>query len=197
MQGMPVDAARLEWLRGWIEKNPDWSRKRLARASCGCWDWRTEGGRLKDFAARSFLLKLEADGWIGLPALQEQKRRIRKPIPELSGWEEPARWEGSLQELGPVRLVVVNPGSREARRGADLLDRYHYLGLRVVGENLGYLAYDRTGRELACLLFGAPAWRCRARDAYLQWTAEERAAQFSRLANNTRFLVLPWWRVPH
>jgi hypothetical protein len=60
------------------------------------------------------------------------------------------------------------------------------------------LAYDCGGREVACLLFGAPAWRCQARDAYLQGThAEPRTANLRRIANNTRFLVLPWVRVPH
>lgn len=197
VQGMRVDADRLNWLRGWMEENPRWSRKRLARELCVRWDWRNERGRLKDFAARSFLLKLEAGGWIALPALHVEKRRVRKSVPELCAWEEPAPWEGTLQELGPVRLEVISPGTPEAGRWAYLLDRYHYLGLRVVGENLGYLAYERTGREIACLLFGAPAWRCRARDAYLNWTSEQRAAQLSRLANNTRFLVLPWMRVAH
>ena len=197
VQGLRVDADRLDWLRGWIEQNPSWSGKRLACELCVCWDWRNERGRLKDFAARSFLLTLEARGWIGLPVLQEKKRRLRKSVAELCAWEEPSRWEGSVQDVGPVGLEVVNPGTPEAGRWAYLLDRHHYLGLRVVGENLGYLAYDGAGREIACLLFGAPAWRCRARDAYLNWTSEERATELSRLANNTRFLVLPWMRVPH
>src|SRR6185312_11469433 len=78
-----------------------------------------------------------------------------------------------------------------------LLNRYHYLGLHVVGENLGYLAYDPNGCEVACLLFGAPAWRCAVRDAYLEWTAQERNAGLPSLANNTRFLILPWVRAPH
>ena len=124
---MRVDADRLDWLRGWIEQNPGWSRKRLACELCVCWDWRNERGRLKDFAARSFLLKLEARGWIGLPVLQEKKRRLRKSVAELCAWEEPSRWEGSVQDVGPVALEVVNPGTPEAGRWAYLLDRHHYL----------------------------------------------------------------------
>ena len=37
---------------------------------------------------------------------------------------------------------------------------------RVVGENLAYLAYHPDGQELACLLFGAAAWRCGAWDDF-------------------------------
>lgn len=197
VQGKAVDAAEVEWLRGWINKNSNWSRKRLARELCFQWDWRDERGRLKDFAARSFLLKLEAGGWIELPKLQTQKRRVRKPVAELPGWEEPPRREDSLAKLQPVELEVVRAGMVEAKRWAYLLNRYHYLGLHVVGENLGYLAYDRSGCEVACLLFGAPAWRCAVRDAYLEWTEQERNAGLPSLANNTRFLILPWVRVPH
>ena len=197
IQGMGVDSVRVGWLRGWMEENRAWSRKRLARELCVAWNWRNEQGRLKDFAARSFLLKLEARGLIQLPPLQVEKRRIRKAVSVLTAWEEPSGWEGSLKELGPVGLEVMKPGSSEFGRWAFLLERYHYLGFRQVGENLGYLACDPNGAEVACLLFGAPAWRCRARDTFLGWKSQERARQLSRVANNTRFLVLPWVRVPH
>jgi hypothetical protein len=197
VQGRVVDTDRLEWLRGWIGENFTWSRKRLAQALCVRWDWRNDRGQLKDFAARSFLLKLEAEGWIDLPPVQTQKRRVRRPVADLPGWEPPPALESSLRELRPVRLELVRAGTTEAKRWAYLLNRYHYLGLRLVGENAGYLVYDGPGREVACLLFGAPAWRCAARDAYLQWSGSERAARLKFLANNTRFLILPWVRAPH
>jgi hypothetical protein len=197
IQGMGVDSVRVGWLRGWVEENRAWSRKRLARELCVAWNWRNEQGRLKDFAARSFLLKLEARGLIQLPPLQVEKRRIGKAVSALTAWEEPSGWEGSLKELGSVGLEVMKAGSSEFGRWAFLLERYHYLGFRQVGENLGYLACDSKGAEVACLLFGAPAWRCRARDTFLGWKSQERAWQLSRVANNTRFLVLPWLRVPH
>jgi hypothetical protein len=42
---------------------------------------------------------------------------------------------------------------------AWLLARYHYLSFKQpVGENMAYLAADRYGRPLACLLFGSAAW---------------------------------------
>jgi hypothetical protein len=196
-QGRAIDAEQIQWLQGWIGEHPEWSRKRLARELCLRWEWRNDRGRLKDFAARSFLLKLAGKGAIGLPALQSHKRRAPRRVAALGGWEEPPGWEASLRELQPLDIQVVRPGTEPARRWAFYLDRYHYLGLRVVGENLGYLVADRQGREVACLLFGAPAWRCRSRDAFLKWSPEERGPSLARLANNTRFLVLPWVRVPH
>jgi len=191
-----VDAQQVEWLRDWIAEHPDWSRKRLARELCLGWDWRNERGRLKDFAARSYLLKLEARGLIALPALQVHQRRPPRQVKPLSAWTEPAVLETPLNQLRPVTLERVLTGTAAAQRWAFYLDRYHYLGWRVVGENAGYLACDHQGRELACLLFGAPAWRCRVRDQYLKWSSAERIAGLSRVANNTRFLILPWVRVP-
>ena len=195
VQGISVDGARLEWLQGWITERRHWNRKRLAQELCRCWEWRNDRGRLKDFAARSFLLKAELKGWIKLPALQVQMRRTRAAVADVSGWMEPTLQTRSLGDLGPVRLEPVSAGTPAAKRWAYLLDRYHYLKLRLVGENLGYLAYDRHGHEVACLLFGAAAWRCRARDAFM--ASQGSATPLSEVANNTRFLILPWVRVPH
>jgi hypothetical protein len=194
-QGRAVEAERLQWLKGWMGAHRDWSRKRLARELCVKWEWCNERGQLKDFAARSFLQKLAAEGHIELPTLQVQKRRAPRKVAALAGWEEPKVLAESLSALQPLQVEVVKAGSEPFQRWAFYLDRYHYLGLRVVGENLGYLVRTVHGRELACLLFGAPAWRCRVRDAFLKWSAAERAVQLGGLTNNTRFLILPWVRV--
>lgn len=184
-------------LRNWIGEHPDWSRKRLARELCALWEWRDARGRLKDFAARSFLLKLEAQGVLSLPVLQVHKRRPPRQPPHLPGWEEPPSWSAPLAEVMPVSVERIEPGSATARHWAFYLHAYHYLGLRVVGENVGYLVRDASGRELACLLFGAPAWRCAPRDRALGWSDTQRRSGLHTLANNTRFLILPWVRVPH
>jgi hypothetical protein len=88
------------------------------------------------------------------------------------------------------------PGSPEEGRVQGYLRAYHYLGLRVVGENLQYLVQTRDGQDVACLLFGAAAWQCAARDTFIGWTAAQRAEGLSAVVNNTRFLILPWVKVP-
>ena len=62
-------------------------------------------------------------------------------------------------------------------------------------ENLGYLVRDGRDRDVACLLFGAPAWKCRVRDKFLGWNSPPGHEQLTRIANNTRFLILPWVEV--
>ena len=197
VQSRSLRPEEIIWLAQWIQEHPQWSRKRLARELCERWSWRDQRGRLQDFAARSLLLKLEGRGCLRLPALQVQKRRARPSVARLSDWQQPEPWEGSLGQIRPVKLELICAGSAKAGRWAFYLDQYHYLKLRVVGENLGYLAVDAHGRDVAAMLFGAPAWRCAPRDEFLEWDDTQRREQLHRLANNTRFLVLPWVRVPH
>jgi hypothetical protein len=196
-QGRIVSAEQLSWLRDWIANHREWSRKRLARELCVLWDWRDARGRLKDFAARSFLLKLKERGEVDLPALQVQKRRPPRRVKPLAGWQEPSVWRAKLDEVQPIELEVVRAGAASYRRWAFYLEHYHYLGLRVVGENLGFAFYDRHGCDLGCSLFGAAAWQCQVRDRFLNWSSRERAEQLPRVANNTRFLILPWVGVKH
>jgi hypothetical protein len=153
-------------------------------------------GRLKDFAARSLLLKLAAQGQVQLPLLQTPKRRAPRGVAPWPEWEEPGRWEAELAGVQPLRAEPVEAGSAAARRWAFYLHRYHYLGLRVVGENLGYLVRAADGRDVACVLFGAAAWRCAPRDQALGWNEAERRRRLPHVANNTRLLILPWVRVP-
>ncbi len=187
----------IEWLGGWIEEHPEWSRKRIARELCLQWNWRDDRGRLKDFAARSLLLKLSDRGRILLPALQLHQRRPQRVAPSLEGWGEPAPWSALLAEVSPVEIVKIEAGTASWIRWAFYLERYHYLGWRVVGENLGYLIRSSDGRDLGCLLFGAPAWRCAPRDQWLGWDEATRRKDLAKVANNTRFLLLPWVRVRH
>ena len=195
VQGRWIGAEEILSLRQWIEQRPQWSRKRLAKGLCEQWDWRDGRGRLKDFAARSLLLKLAATKQIELPPLQENKRRAPRRVSALPLWEEPIREPATLAQVQPLRVGRIQSGTVAWQRWAFYLQTYHYLGLRVVGENIGYLIEDRHGRDLACLLFGAAAWQCRARDQFLGWEAPERRGRLSGIANNTRFLILPWVRV--
>jgi Domain of unknown function (DUF4338) len=194
-QGRELKEADVEFLRAWIQAHPEWSRRRLAAELCSEWKWQNARGLLKDFAARSLLMKLEARGLITLPAVQTKHRSsIRRRV------EAPAEQEpliSALVGLLPLQLVLVEPGGADAPRWASYLTHQHYLGLRIVGENLRYLARDRFGRDLGVLLFGAPAWRCAARDEFLGWDEPRRKEGLVRLANNTRFLILPHVRVPH
>jgi hypothetical protein len=149
-------------------------------------------------ACRTLLLKLERRGQIRLPVRQGSSPNARRNSQPLDLPCDRTPIEGALSDLHPVKIEALGEGHPDQRVWRFLLQRHHYLGLRnSVGENLKYLARDRRGRPLACLLFGAAAWKAQARDEWIGWDAAQRRHGLPRLANNARFLVLPWVRVPH
>ena len=96
-----------------------------------------------------------------------------------------------------MRLELVATLAQR-RRVASLLAQYHYQGFAgAVGENAQYVAQDAQGRELAVLVFGAAAWKVACRDEFIGWSPEQRQRGLPRIANQQRFLILPWVRVPH
>lgn len=198
IQGREIRPEDVGLIRDWLQAHPGSNRTRLSRELCEVWDWRNGAGRLKDMAARSLLLKLEARGQIQLPPRRTASVNALRNRQALCLEHEPQAIESPLSDLQPVGMHLVAEGSAESRLFKFLLQRYHYLGLRnCVGENLKYLARDRHGRVLACLLFGSAAWKASARDQWIGWNSEQRAGRLSLLTNNTRFLILPSVRVPH
>jgi len=198
MQGRRIRSEDLALIGGWLAAFPHWNRTRLSRELCLAWNWRNAAGRLKDMACRTLLLKLEARGQICLPSRRTASvNRLRNGrIAEIA--HDESAIDSSLDRLQPVQLEALAEGTATNALFNFLLQRYHYLGHRHgVGEKLKYLARDRSGRPLACVLFGSAAWQAGPRDAWIGWDAAQRQRSLCLLTNNTRFLILPWVRVPH
>jgi len=196
VQGKRVGEAELALIGQWRQTFPLWNRTRLSRQLCEHWDWRNQAGRLKDMACRSLLLKLEERGLITLPPRRtasvnglrnRQLREVECPTTPV---------ECGLAVLQPLQVIPVdNP--QDAALFRFLLARHHYLGYgNTVGENMKYLVRARDGRPLAALLFGAAAWKCAARDAWIGWSVPQRRERLLLVVNNSRFLVAPWVCVP-
>ena len=198
LQGRPLSAPDLAQIQRWLAEHPAWHRTRLSRELCMLWHWRNEAGQLEDMACRSLLLKLQARGWIALPPRQRPAVNGQRNRPGVAGSYDTAPLQTELAALRPLRVEPLGPASPDLGLFQGLLQQHHYLGQRnCVGENLKYLVRDRQDRPLACLLFGSAAWQCQPRDAFLGWSPAQRQRHLSRLTNNTRFLILPWVRVPH
>lgn len=198
-QGRTVRRAELQSLQTLIDTHPEWSRHRVGVELCERWAWRTAQGVLKTYAARELLLKLEARLGLRLPPVHAGMRRrpwgIPTALPSLAPPPEPVRQ--SLEALQPLVWERADYGRESRRRALSYLRNYHYLGCdRPVGSHLLYLVQDRSGRDLAVHLIGAAAWHCAARDRFIGWSAAARRAHLGRLANHSRFLVLPWIQVP-
>jgi hypothetical protein len=198
VQGRRLDGPDLENLRQWVGEHPDWSRRRLSVELAGRWGWRNGAGQLKDMAARTLLLKLHQRGMVKLPPRrQAPTNRMSCLAVELPLIQEPSEEiRCALPELGPLRVEEVSRDTTERAWVKGALRRWHYLGFKgAVGQNLQYVISDGQGRRLACLVFGAAAWKCQDRDQFINWSAEQRQRNLALIANNTRFLVLPHVRV--
>jgi hypothetical protein len=199
LQGRNIGKVEIAEIRTLIEANPLWSRYRLSQALARKWQWYAASGELKDMAARTLLQKLHERGQISLP----ERRRgqvVRRPLlgPDLIDSILPEDTVAELSSLRPLQIHVIGPKLPHYHEFQRYLAQYHYLGYRgPVGENIGYLIQSRFGADLACLLFGAAAWQCAPRDRWIGWTAEQRSQGLHFIANNSRFLILPWQRVPH
>jgi hypothetical protein len=93
---------------------------------------------------------------------------------------------------------VIRYGTPSAQVFDGLLAQHHYLGYAYpVGANVRYLVRGCDGRELACAVWSSAALKVASRDSWIGWSVAARMAGLCRVANNTRFCVLPWVQVPH
>jgi len=197
IQGRWISTDDLAQIRALLAEHPRWSRWRLSRHLAQQWQWHSSSGQLKDMAARTLLLKLHQRGLIELPARKRQPaRRVPNQHFDLFDSVRPAPLESSLAAVLPLQIQVVESGQADYKLFQRYLVQHHYLGYGgPVGENIGYLVRDPQGRELACVLFGAAAWKAAARDEWIGWSAPQRARALPFIANNSRFLILPWVRI--
>lgn len=144
------------------------------------------------------LLKLEQKGLLCLPARQRPSNNRCSWRPgSLSIDQRPSGLpiEGRLSTLEPVSVLAAQSPQQMALFDW-LLWRYHYLTYSgAVGEKIKYIAFDHCGRPLACLLYGAAAWKLSIRDQFIGWSTPQRQANLCYVANNLRFLILSWVRV--
>jgi len=187
----------IDEIREVIAVHRERSRWAISRELCRRWGWTQPNGVLKDIICRGLLLHLEAQGLIELPP------RGKIPPYHLSQRKRPARvqvdqtpMEGNLSELRPIELLQVRRTPLQKLYNS-LIEQYHYLGYtRPVGEHLEYLAFA-WGRVVACLGWCSAPRHIGCRDRYLGWTPEQRIKNLCRIVINTRFLILPWVKVPH
>jgi hypothetical protein len=102
----------------------------------------------------------------------------------------------ALKQLQAIELQQVRRTGDEPLFNS-LMEQHHYLKYeQPVGEHLKYLAWAQ-GRPIACLAWSSAPRHLGSRDRYIGWSAEARRRNIRFIAYNTRFLILPWVRVPH
>ena len=196
-RGRHVTEGDVAFIRELIAAHPTASRRGLSAELCRAWNWVQPNGELRDMVCRSLMLELDRAGLIELPPV-----RFRPPNP-LTQRRRPAPVEvdrspieGRPGELGELAVRQVRRTAEESVVGG-LIEEHHYLGYtQPVGEHLKFLVSSRD-RPVACFIFSSAPRHLGPRDRYLGWSAEARRRNIRFLAYNSRFLILPWVRVPH
>jgi len=196
-RGQVITSEDILFIEQLIAAHPRASRRRLSQKLCEAWQWRQANGALRDMVCRGLLLMLDRAGHIQLPAVKfvPHNPLVRRERPE------PVRIDSTpvqaaLHELRPVEMEQVRRTDHEPLFNS-LMEQYHYLAYeQPVGEHLKFLVWAQ-GRPIACLAWSSAPRHLASRDRYIGWSAEARRRNIRFLAYNTRYLILPWVRVPH
>jgi hypothetical protein len=142
-------------------------------------------------ACREVLLTLSRSGLITLPPrinnANNEKRNRSIPVVKI----DQIPLQDRLGNLAPVELKPVRNTKLEPLYNS-LIHQHHYLGYRqIVGNHLKYIAFIDQ-RPVACLGWGSAAWKVKSRDNFVGWNPNSRRDNLHFVANNTRFLILPW-----
>ena len=197
--GHDFTTAQMALLRALIAHRPPLNRAQLAKAFCRRIGWYKPDGGLKNMMAKVVLLKMHRDGRIVLPPPKQPQNRPR-PILFTQGTEPPLFPPPTrLEEVRPLQLLpVTGAAPKPSARWNEFIARYHYLGYKtLVGAQMRYTVQDRNAAPLALLGFSTAAWKTAPRDRFIGWSAQQRHNNLPRVIDNSRFLVLPWVRVPN
>ena len=196
-RGRAVTEEDVEQIRGVLAQNVPANRRELSRLVCLAWDWRQPNGELRDAVCRGLLLGLHRAGHITLPEPQHKHVNLaaHRKNPK-AVFVDQAPMEMPLRALGTLELQQVRRQPAESMFNS-LLAQHHYLGYtQPVGEHLKYLVSAR-GRPVACLTWSSAPRHLGPRDRFIGWSMAARKRNTHLLAYNSRFLILPWVRVPY
>jgi hypothetical protein len=196
-RGRAVTAEDIGFIRKLVAENPGASRRALSAKLCDAWQWKQANGALRDMVCRGMLLMLHRAGQIELPEIRFRPCnplvKRERPQPVLI---DTTALTGALGGIQPISLQQVRRTANEPLFNS-LMEQHHYLGYeQPVGEHLKYLVWAQ-GRPIACLAWSSAPRHLGSRDRYIGWSPAARRRNIRFIAYNTRFLILPWVRIPH
>jgi len=195
--GKLATAADVEFINNMLLSNPETNRRQLSIKLCKAWNWVQPNGFLRDMVCRGFLLKLERAGYIKLPAQKtlSYNHHIGKKKPTVIEIDQ-SPIECKLSEIQPLEFRQVRYTKME-KVFNSLVSQYHYLGYcNAVGEQLKYIVFH-DNKAIACVSWSSAARHIGSRDKFIGWKKETREKNLYLMAYNSRFLILPWVKVPH
>ena len=104
--------------------------------------------------------------------------------------------ECSITALGLIRLEIASGTPLEILWDTAVREN-HYLGHKqLIGKRLKYIAFAGN-RPVAAIGFRSASLKLEARDCYIGWSQNQKNMYLKNIANNSRFLIFEWVRVPN
>ena len=185
-----IAAKDLQFIQSVVYENWNQSRTQISKILCKKWNWVQSNGRPKDMACREVLLTLHRKGLLDYPPpRQAGTNGIKRDIPKLAVDQTPIYC--NLSKLEPIRIEMVRHTDREPLYNS-LVDQFHYLEYsQIVGNHLKYIAFSGD-KPVACIGWGSAAWAVQSREKFMGWSKSIKNKNLHFIANNTRYLILPW-----
>jgi len=169
------------------------SQGELASTISEILEWTTPNGNPKRTSCLRLLQKLETEGVITLPPLNECYTKKGRKIARSTSDDEDISWmdTSTVTECGPLALIIARRGE-SLRRWRAYIRAFHVLGDAYAAGSRIYYTVMSEGRDIGCIQFSASAWALADRDEWIGWTMSDRKARLHLVINNSRTLILPW-----
>lgn len=194
--GQNVTHEHVAFIQDITQRYGSLSRTEIAATVCELLGWVRHNGKPKTVEGLAYLEKLAEQQAIALPEARKcSTKRMAVKIPGGPS-AAPTPVEDDLRQLPPITLQrVTHADQRNTWR--SLVDQHHYLGHKIpFGAHLRY--FIQAGEQvLGCLQFSSPAWRIQCRDHWIGWNEQQRKMNLQHIVCNSRFLILPWVKVPN
>ncbi len=187
--GRDLTPKELEQIRSLIKHNPEFNRMRLSKEVCQMLQWLKPDGKFKDMSCRVAMLRMHKDGLIVLPPPTQTKAPLKR-IEFTPATDPQSPVVCSVNQLPQLHFQMVTKATSALWN--EYIMRYHYLGYTPLpGAQLRY--FISAGKQIVALTgFGAAAWQTAPRDQFIGWNHDQRKKNLNLIANNARFLILPW-----
>ena len=188
-----LDVKTITFIRATIAEHYAKGRSHISRVLCKAWGWVQPNGKLKEYAARDLLLRLEENGFVELPPRLRPKNNLKQKSFDQIPLFIKGQLAGSVGDYDKPTIRSVK--SQDSYLWDYLIHHYHYLGLpKLVGAHLKHLLFV-DAQVVGCLGWASAAWKVKDRDTFIGWDESTKRKNLYLIANNVRFLILPWVRV--
>jgi len=188
-----LDVQSIAFIRATIAQHYAKGRSHISRVLCKAWGWVQPNGKLKEYGARDLLLRLEENGFVKLPPRLRPKNNLKRRSFDQIPLFIKSQLGGSVGDYDKPAIRLAK--SQDSYLWDYLLHHYHYLGLpKLVGAHLKHLVLI-DAQVVACIGWASAAWKVKDRDTFIGWDESIKRKNLYLIANNVRFLILPWVRV--